>query len=253
MNNCENVGDLLVLYAEGELPPEDKRRVDDHIRACPLCRAEVAKIDTVTSWLKDPDLFMTHDYAWHSLPRTLADRARGLHTRNPWVPSNLPSLLWGACVAASLLLGIGLIWMLNRPASAPPPLAHQAGSGNAAFLRQIESVHAREATARYLTECEVLLLNVVGAEKNCEGEKHDVSAEVTRARELLQRKRILDVELRAPEVARAKDLCDQLETFLVNLSVSERCESSEGLHTMERFIEREQLLLRIDLLQAELS
>ena len=35
MNNCESVGDLLVLYAEGELPPEDKRRVDDHIRALP--------------------------------------------------------------------------------------------------------------------------------------------------------------------------------------------------------------------------
>jgi hypothetical protein len=213
----------------------------------------VAKIDTVTSWLKDPDLFMTDDYAWHSLPGRLAARARELNTGNRWAPSNLPSLLWAGCVAASLLLGCGLIWMLSRPVPAPSPLAHQAGSGNAAFLRQIESVHAREATARYLAECEVLLLNVVGAEKNCEGEKHDVSVEVARARELLQRKRILDVELRAPEVARAKALCDQLETFLVNLSVSERCETSEELHTMERFIEREQLLLRIDLLQAELS
>jgi hypothetical protein len=253
MNNCESVRDLLVLYGEGELPPADKRRVAEHIRVCPLCLAEVEKIDTVTSWLKDPDLFMTDDYAWHSLPGTLAARAREPNTRNPWVPSNLPSVLWTACVAASLLLGWGLIWMLNRPVPAPPPLARQGGSGNEAFLRQIESVHAREATARYLAECEVLLLNVVGAEKNCEGEKHDVSVEVARARELLQRKRILDVELRAPEVARAKDLCDQLESFLVNLSVSERCESSEELHTMERFIEREQLLLRIDLLQAELS
>jgi Putative zinc-finger len=251
MNDCEGVRDLLVLHAEGGLSPEDNRRVDDHIRVCPLCRAEAAKIDTVTSWLKDPDLFMTHDYAWHSLAPTLAARARELNTG--WIPSNLPSLMWAACVAASLLLGCGLIWMLHRPAPAPPPLAHKAGSGNEAFLRQIESVHAREATARYLAECEVLLLNIVGAEKNCEGEKHDVSAEVARARELLQRKHILDVELRAPEVARAKNLCDQLETFLVNLSLSERCETSEGIHTMERFIEREQLLLRIDLLQAELS
>src|SRR5262249_6032886 len=185
----------------------------DHVRICPLCRAEAAKIDTVTSWLKDPDLFTAHDYGWHSVPRALAARAQELNSRMSWIPSNLPSPLWAACVAASLLLGSGLIWMLNRPAPAPPLLTQRAGSGNAAFLRQMESVHAREATARYLAECEVLLLNVVGAGKNCEGEKHDVSVEVDRARELLQRKRMLDLELRAPEVARAKDLCDQLETF----------------------------------------
>ena len=77
------------------------------------------------------------------------------------------------------------------------------------MLRPIRSAHAREATARYLNECQDLLLNLVRAEKNCEGDKHDLSLEVERARELLRHKRMLDVELRAPEVARARELLER--------------------------------------------
>jgi hypothetical protein len=91
------------------------------------------------------------------------------------------------------------------------------------------------------------------AEKSCEGEKYDVSLEVAQARQLLRRKRMLDAELQSPAVAHAKSLCDELEGLLVNLSTSDRCESPDRVHRMERFIEREKLLLRINVLQSELS
>jgi hypothetical protein len=73
-----------------------------------------------------------------------------------------------------------------------------------------------------------------------------------RARGLLQRKRLLDPELGAPEVARAKELCDELEGFLLNLSLSEKCESRDKLRRIERYVRKQQLLLRIRVLQGEL-
>src|SRR5436853_644631 len=82
-----------------------------------------------------------------------------------------------------------------------------------------------------------LLLNLVGAEKNCDVDRHDLSLEVERARELLRRKRMLDTELRAPEVARARELCDELENLLVSLSAAQKCESSGEIRLMERSIE----------------
>jgi hypothetical protein len=252
MNNCESVKDLLVLYAERELPPEQKTEVESHLTTCAACREEAAGIEKIRTWLADPALFAPpEDYAWQFLPRKLSERARTLPAVKHWLPANLGSLGWTLSMAATFFVACGLIWLTQR--QAPAPVAQVEAPGNQAFLRKIQSAYTREMTSQYLAQCQDLLLNVVRAEKSCEGQKYDVSLEVTRARDLLQHKRMLDPELHAPEVAHAKDLCDELETFLINLSTSEKCESPDRLRGIERFIEKEQLLLRINVLQAELS
>ncbi len=253
MNNCESIRDLLVLYAERELSPGESLRVQEHLARCEECRREMTGIESIRSALSDPELFLPPEYSWQFLPGALAARAKGMTPVRRWAPSNLGSFGWAASLAASILLAFALIQMLQRPEPSNAPHVARSAPGNEVFMRRIESVHARDATARYLNECQDLLLSLVRAEQNCQGDKHDVSAEVACARALLQRKRLLDPELRAPEVARAKELCDELENLLVNLSTSERCESSDKLQLMQRFIQREQLLLRINLLTSELS
>jgi hypothetical protein len=255
MNNCDAVRDLLILFAEQELSPEEHRGVQEHLAQCEACRRELAGIESIRSALSDPDLFLPSDYAWQSLPRALAARARDMTPVRRWVPSNLGSLGWAASLAASVLLAAGLIQVIKqRHSVSPPTISHsQLPPGNEPFLRRMESIYARDATARYLNECQDLLLNLVRVEQSCDRGGHDVSAEVARARELLQQKRMLDAELKTPEVARAKELCDQLENVLVDLSISDHCESSDKLRIMQRTIRKEQLLLRINLLKSELS
>ena len=253
MNNCDAMRDLLTLFAERELSPEEHRGVQEHLAQCEDCRRELAGIESIRSALSDPDLFLPSDYAWQSLPRTLAARAREMTPARRCVPSNLGSLGWTASLAASVLLAAGLIQVMKSPHPVSAPTISQLPPGNAPLLRRIESVYARDATARYLNECQDLLLSLVRVEQNCDRGGHDVSAEVERARELLQRKRMLDAELKTPEVARAKELCDELENVLVDLSISDHCESSDKLRIMQRTIRKEQLLLRINLLKSELS
>ncbi len=255
MNDCERVKDLLVLYAEGEVPPEQKALVEDHLLRCAHCREEASGIERVRRWLGDPELFApAEDYSWELLPRRLSEKAlapsasKRLLPRRPGLPA------WALSLAATLSLICGLVWLMRRQAPEPAaPVANAEAPGNAAFLAKIQSAHVRQMTAQYLAGCEDLLLNVMSAEKDCDGQKYNVAIEVDQARDLLRRKRLLDPELNTPEVAQAKNLCDELETFLINLSTSEKCETSDRLHGIERFIKKEQLLLRINVLQAELS
>jgi len=252
MSLCNDIGNMLVLFFEGELSETEYKQVEEHLAHCTECNEQSRRIEDLRSGLMDSRLFQPEqDLAWQLLPQRLAARVRETPARKGWLPANLGSFGWGLSLAASVLLACGLIWLANRQLPAPEPSV--MASGNEAILIRMQSLYAKRVTARYLTECQDLLVNVVRAERSCPEDMYDVSFEVVRARTLLKRKRMLDAELSLPEVARAKVLCDELESFLVNLSTARECETSDELHRMGRFIERERLLLRISLLQSELS
>ena len=254
MNSCAKYREQFVLHMEGELDEARSRAVSEHLAVCEACREERGALAKVRGWLMDPELFSpAADLAWQSLPQRIAERANSISPAKRWLPSNFGSLGWALSMAATVVLCFGLVWWANRTAPEPPVAATAPAPGNEAFLGKLQSAYAREATFQYLNECQDLLLNVMRAEKSCEGEMYDVSLEVAQARQLLRRKRMLDVELQSPAVTHAKNLCDELEGFLVNLSTSDRCESPDRVHRMERFIKREKLLLRINVLQSELS
>lgn len=242
-----------MLYLEEELSPDERAPIQAHLAECLLCREEIAGLESVRSALADPVLFLPQNDSTEFLPRSLAARAQELSRPKSWRRFEPRSFAWALGLAASLVLGFTLIWTLNRPEQPLTPVTPQVSRGNNAFLKQMQSVYARESTSQYLSGCQDLLLNVIRSEKTCQGAKHDVSLEIAQARGLLQQKRLLDSELKRPEVARAKELCDELESFLVDLSTSEKCETSGRLRTLEQFIQREQLLLRINLLRSELS
>lgn len=256
MTECESIRDLLVLFVEGALDSAQNSVVRAHLSGCAGCSREATEIESVRSMLKDPEIFAPEEtYGWQLLPRSLAARAEPV-SKPWWTPRRFSTLALTSTMAVTLALAVALTWFARSRSSPTPPTdvaAAHVAPGNEEFLRRMQTAYAREATARYLTECQDLLIDVVRAERNCAGEGYDVSAEVARARALLARKRLLDRELATPEVARAKNLCDELERFLVNLSTSQQCETRGELLRMEQFIRRGQLLLRINVLQSELS
>jgi anti-sigma factor RsiW len=249
MSDCLKINHLLVLRAEDQLSADERQTVEAHLAGCEACRSEAAEIARLVRHLADPGLFSPPaDYRWEALPRTLAARVRNAPSAQRWLPVGFGRLGWAvsACSAFAVMLGIiSLAHRFTPPAAAP--------SENAAFVRRIENVYARGATSRYLSYCQELLIQVVRADKPCEGETIDVSFEVARARDLLQRKRMLDAELDSAAVVSARGLCDELENFLVELSLADRCETPGELSRMERVIRTRQLLLRINVVQSELS
>ena len=45
--SCEEIKILLAGYQDGELDPEQKRIVEEHLRTCALCRNELARLEKV--------------------------------------------------------------------------------------------------------------------------------------------------------------------------------------------------------------
>lgn len=254
MSDCDTMKEMLVLYADRALDPEEARRVAEHLTGCRDCRAESEQIVRIREWLTDPELFEpVQDLTWQLLPEKLAGRVARLQGRR-WSLFGLGFPKWALSAAALVALACGLIWTMRLRAPAPPAAQPAlVAPGNEAFLDKVRTVYAREATSRYLVGCQGLLLDLACTEARCEGDRYDVSLEVARARQLLEQKRMLDAELSVPDVARAKGLCDELERFLVNLSTTQACETPVALHRMESLIEKEQLLLRIKVLQSGIS
>ena len=254
MTSCEMIREMLVLHADGALGAEEQRQVDEHLAVCASCSAEADEIGRIRLWLADPEVFAPQqDMTWLLIPEKLASRAAQLeHGKRGWAGLGLPR--WAFVALAVLPLSIGLIWTLRFQGSVPPaPAPAAAAAGNEAFLARMHTAYAREATAQYLAGCHALLLDFVSADKTCAGDRFDVSLEVVRARQLLQEKQMLNAELHLPDVARAKALCDELESFLVGLSMAQECEAGDTVHGMERFIESKQLLLRINLMESGVS
>ncbi len=255
MTNCNIINELLVLYAENELSPEEARDVRKHLEACASCARELESITTVRGWLQDPLLFSPReDLSWQMLPEKMAARVAG-KKRLRFFSGR--ALGWSVSIILLLALGLGLEWQIHRSDKAVPGTNLVSGPlqapDNSEFIGRMQSVLAREATADYLSQCQDLLVNLMRAKKNCLNAQYDVSLEIEQARELLRRKRLLDAELQLPGLVHARDLCNDLESFLVNLSISEKCESPVGIQRMERMIEKEKLLLRINVIQSELS
>ncbi len=254
MESCEKIKELLILFAEGALDAEQNRLVGGHLETCAACREEAEAIGKIREWLSDSELFAPdQDYTWQMLPQSLSEKAVATGRARRFLPANFGSLSWALSLASAVVLCFSLVWLTHRHVTQPPLQRAAAAPGNAAFLDRIQIAYAREATAQYLNECEDLLLEVMRAERTCNGDLYDVSTEVMQARQLLQRKRMIEAELKSPQVMQAKALCDELEKFLVDLSTSDRCESHESIRRLERYVEKEKLLLRINVLQSELS
>jgi hypothetical protein len=254
MDNCSKSKELVVLHSEGALDASQSAEVMDHLGSCTNCRREAGEINQIRAWLADPEIFSPNqDLAWQILPRTLAARAKSLPSVKWWQPANFGKLGWTLSMVATIIFAFGSVWLVNRPRPDAEVASMAAAPGNAAFLSRMQNAYAREATALYLSECQDLLMALMRAGKSCPGQNYDVSFEVERAQRLLRSKQLLEAELKFPDAVRAKPLCDELENFLVSLSTSDRCESLEKMRRMESFIQREQLMLRISLLQSELS
>lgn len=253
MSTCDDIRDALVLYVEGVLSEGEAARIREHLQRCPGCFREIRAVGGVIDSLADPGLFQPEeDLAWQLLPARLAARAGAGPAAARWLPLHFSPRAWGLTMAALLVIVCGSIRLVERHAIQPPPATADA-SGNQAFLARIQSLQARGSVAEYLAQCRDLLLDLLRAKETCADGGLELSLEVDRARRLLERRRLLVSGLAGPEAVQVGAVCDEIENFLVALSTSEACLRPEDIRRLESHIEKEQLLLRIRLLQAELS
>jgi hypothetical protein len=112
---------------------------------------------------------------------------------------------------------------------------------------------ARRNTAQYLTDTRAVLITLLDVEMGCDKDKVDITAERARALELLRRQRIVATELGRVPLSRAKDVTEDLQQLLLEISSLADCAPTGDIQTLRDVVEKRQILVRMELLTQELA
>jgi hypothetical protein len=166
-----------------------------------------------------------------------------------------------AAAAASIILVVGLGLLSGRipipdlGPSAPVPSGEPAAE---VVMPQVNLDNltvnlARQNTVEYLRQTRTMLVTLLDVNIHCDKGKVDVSAERAKASELLRRQRLIAAELHRMPLARAQDVCNDLEKLLLEVASLTDCTRDAEIQTLRDLVEKRQIFVRMELLGQELA
>lgn len=261
MNECRRFRRNLEAYWREEMDEHDRKTVKRHLDNCPDCAGEFMALEKVLEGADSLGREMRSALAgidwdsqaekivasiWDQRPRARREEMRTRLWKG--VPRFRPAF-------AGLLLGImvGAVGMF---------IAHRGGlfekpKGEALFasrefLDRVDQEIARRETLAYLDKSQFVLLELAQAQTGS-GDCRLTDAAARETRELLAKKKYLNPQLEKVRMAKAKDICDQIEMLFFELAqVSEGLTPAQCLGIQE-MIEEKNILLKIKLLKKELQ
>ena len=239
-----------------------RQAMSEHIGKDPECRAEADAIDRLlkeTAAVRSEIRQAAASIDWESLPAVIADRALAAGDRaarrapaaRPWAwlaAFSMKPVMAG--LAAGLVVGAAAMYFALRTPGVPTDrdgAYHASGE----FLVRAEREMARRNTLDYLEKSQYVLLDVF--ESAGEGPVVPAAVRTERARDLLQKKKYLNAQLETLQMAKAKAICDQIETLFLELSQIDDELPAAELGRIRSYVEERQLLLKINLVKKELQ
>lgn len=262
MSECKDINRELVAFLYNELDPEEMRRIASHLDRCPFCLQELEQLEQVkkaAGSLENEIAETMTSIDWEALPVEMAgrlseqvsSRSRGrLRLFGGLLPLRWASLCAG--LLAGLLIGSLATYIILK-------IPHRRGEMEAGmvitgdFLEKAELELARRETLEYLEKSQYLLLDFV---QSPSGETTDLWKDDTglaRARELLSKKKLINSQLDKFRMAKAKEICDQIEFLFYELTQIRNHLSPEEKKRLQELIEEKQLMLKIKLVKNELK
>jgi len=264
MKECKKINKDLVAFLYGELQDERQKFISSHLKECSSCQREMEKLREVhegADSLNEDIKAVMASVDWETLPAQITDTVLGKEVQKPkksWVidisriffqPKLRP-------VYAALLVGVFLgalfTYILIRS-----PLQRQATADLISyppdFIEKVELEMARRETLDYLKKSQYLILDFVqaSAEKEPSTWQRDFTSQ--KVKNLLSKKKYINQQLDKFEMAKAKEICNQIEFLFYELAQMSDEIPAWRLQEINNFIEEKQLLLKIKLLEKELK
>jgi predicted anti-sigma-YlaC factor YlaD len=116
MAQCEQFRNRLAEYVVGALKGRARSRIEEHLRECAVCRAELAALERTGAILHGSPLLEAPDWTWDAISRRIAQPARNVTRRLRWA--------WGAAASAVAVVLIVIAFFVASPnGSGPTQLA----------------------------------------------------------------------------------------------------------------------------------
>ncbi|MEW5902443.1 MAG: zf-HC2 domain-containing protein [Acidobacteriota bacterium] len=261
MRECRRTKPNLVAFLYGELDEPEREKVRLHLETCPACRRELDALGkTVRSadalspeiekalagvdWEAQAEKIVAA--VWKEEERPLgAPQPERFRFLVPGLRPALAGLLLGiviGAVAMFIVFGGGLL----RKAEGGRLFASRE------FLDRVDLEIARRETLSYLEKSQYVLLEL--AQPPAESGPFKLSEGAAReTRQLLSKKKFLNAQLEKARMAKAKEICDQIELLFYELTRVGEDLTTAQREEIQSLIEEKNLLLKIKLLRKELQ
>lgn len=261
MKTCARTERRLGKYASGHLSPGEREAIMTHLRDCPSCRAGETRwqrlLAAASAGKLDSDRAMT-GIDWEGLAQRIADEAERRAAGRRARPEPRPGFFGWLVRPALAYLFVGLVlgglgmWAVFK-AGVFNPKPRPGFYASAEFLDKAELELARRETVDYLERSQYLLLDFSQTSVDSSGAARRIETASGKAVDLLARKKFINSQLDAVPMAKAREICDQIEALCLELSqVGGRLDDAQWREIQDR-VRRSQLLLKINLVKKELQ
>lgn len=262
MRECKKHEQDRIAFLFGELEAEGRDRFLSHLEGCSHCQRALHEIREMTEKadILHADIQEAMDSIdWESLPSKITEAVweKVLKpSREGWLARFMRVAFQSKLrpVYTGILVGI-LIGSLATLLIFQRPFVKEKGEEfivSRDFLEKVETEMARRETLDYLDKSQYLLLDFVQYSPERE-ELREPELAFEQARDLLSKKKYINPQLMKFRMAKAKEVCDQIEFLFYELTQMSEQLTREDLERIQRLIEENQLLLKIKLLKRELK
>jgi hypothetical protein len=261
---CEKVKRDLVAFLYGELDDDIREQIRSHLDICPYCQEELQGLKGVVraaDVLNDNVEEAMASVNWDTLPNQISN---AVFDDKSVLPRKAPiKSFWEALtqsrfkpVYAALLVGLVLGSLATLIVMRTSLLRESQGGSfivTQDFLDRLELEMARRDTLDYLEKSQYVLLDFVQSnpEEVPQSWRRDITWQA--AKDLLAKKRYINPQLEKFHMAKAKEICDQIEFLFFELTQVSGQLSEGDLQNIQNLIEEKQLLLKIKLLKKDLE
>lgn len=263
MRECRKMHQNLVAFIYGELEEKEREGFESHLKSCFSCQKEMEKIKEVLK-AADP-LHRDIEEAmsavnWKELAAQVTEKVYRAEEKKkretllqqlirPISRTQLRPVYAG--LAVGLILGSLFTFIILRSSLTEARRARLYMPED--YIERVELEMARRETLDYLEESQFLIIDVLQALSEKEPGQLEEGLTAQRARNLLLKKKYINHKLDSFQMAKAKQICDQIELLFYDLA-----QISDQLPTWRRkeilnLIEKKQLLLKIKILRKELE
>lgn len=261
MNECRRLRRDLAAYRGGEMSERDRANVKRHLDACPACAREFKILERILESADSLGQEMRSVLAgidWDAQAEKIVTSVWDEKRHPPRQPKR--AWFWAAVpllrpVLAGLLLGI-MVGGVGMFVAYRGGLFEKAKGGalfaSREFLDRVDQEIARRETLNYLDKSQYVLLELAQTQTGS-GDCRLTDAAARETRELLAKKKYLNSQLEKVRMAKAKEICDQIEMLFFELAqVSENLTPAQ-CRGIQNMIEDKNILLKIKLLKKELQ
>lgn len=256
MEPCRKIKPWLEWLAAGEINERERLRAEAHVRECPACQRELSKWQALLAAAGMPMAWAEAECQaidWHAAAEKILRNIDHSCAVDALPARRRIFSLVPLITAASLLLVLsaGMFFLMwTRPGAGPGFADTRVASASVVHL---QSGLAREDVISYLQQSHLMFTDLL---KDCPDEEAaawEVRLYSRQAKKLLLKKKYFQQNLPAVEWLKVREISERIDWLNYEILQLEDRQLCSQISRLQRIMEDEKLLLKIRLLERELS